>query len=197
VQALVGRLGFVAAHLQVLVLCGVLLAAFAVQVFGAEMPCPLCVLQRLAMMLCALGGAYVIRAAREGQLDGGEYTTGHGMSLLGAVLGAMISGRQVLLHALPGDPGYGGAVLGLHLYTWAFVVFGCVVASSAICLVFAEPWTRSPARVGRVSRAVLALLGAVIVLNAVSIFFQAGFHAALPEDPTRYRLLQDLGLGGG
>ena len=39
-----------------------------------------------------------------------------------------MSGRQVLLHILPGDPGYGGEVLGLHLYSWAFIVFATIIA---------------------------------------------------------------------
>ena len=45
------------------------------------------------------------------------------MMILGALLGMVMSTRQVLLHIKPGDPGYGGTVLGLHFYTWALITF--------------------------------------------------------------------------
>jgi hypothetical protein len=45
------------------------------------------------------------------------------MSVIAAVGGACISIRQILLHIVPPDPGYGDPVLGLHLYTWALLVF--------------------------------------------------------------------------
>ena len=37
-----------------------------------------------------------------------------------------ISTRQILLHITPGDPGYGSVVLGLHLYTWALLIFAAL-----------------------------------------------------------------------
>jgi hypothetical protein len=38
-----------------------------------------------------------------------------GMAIIAAALGAVAAGRQVLLHILPGDPGFGFPVFGLHL----------------------------------------------------------------------------------
>ncbi len=49
------RFGCLIAHLNILTICGVLAGAFVVQFGQGEFPCPLCVLQRMAMMLCALG----------------------------------------------------------------------------------------------------------------------------------------------
>jgi disulfide bond formation protein DsbB len=112
------RLGFWIAHLNILVVCGVLAGAFVVQFGGGDFPCPLCVLQRMAMMLCALGPAYVIMQARVGEVKTSDFATGYGMSVIAAVGGACISIRQILLHIVPPDPGYGDPVLGLHLYTW-------------------------------------------------------------------------------
>lgn len=43
------------------------------------------------------------------------------------------STHQILLHiATPGDPGYGPAVMGLHLYTWAFVTFAIAIALAVV-----------------------------------------------------------------
>jgi hypothetical protein len=42
---------------------------------------------------------------------------GQGMAVAAAVLGAVAAGRQILLHILPSDQGFGSPVFGLHLYT--------------------------------------------------------------------------------
>ena len=38
-----------------------------------------------------------------------------------------MSTRQILLHILPVDKGYGEPILGLHLYTWALITFEIVI----------------------------------------------------------------------
>ena len=38
------------------------------------------------------------------------------------------------------------------------------------------------------------LLAAIIAANAVAVFFQEGLHWFLPDNPTRYELLYDLGI---
>ena len=89
------------AQLNVLVLCGVLLGGFVFQFATGEMPCPLCMLQRQAMMLCALGPAFVIARARHGELSWRDVATGYGVTVLAAVTGATFSARQILLHIEP------------------------------------------------------------------------------------------------
>ncbi len=55
----------VAATLNVWVLVLILAAAFGVQLIAGEPPCPLCVVQRIALMLCALGPLFMLRQARD------------------------------------------------------------------------------------------------------------------------------------
>ena len=62
------RLYVLAAALNVWVLVLILAAAFAVQIIAGELPCPLCVVQRIALMLCALGPLYILLQARDGAL---------------------------------------------------------------------------------------------------------------------------------
>jgi disulfide bond formation protein DsbB len=186
------RLGFWIAHGNVLAVCGVLLGAFAVQFGQGELPCPLCVLQRMAMLLCALGPAFVILQAGNGDAPESDFATGYGMSVLAAVAGAGIAGRQVLLHVVPPDPGFGAPVLGLHLYTWSLIVFGTALVVSGLNLVFARALVPRCVRPGWPSRVVIGLLGAIILANAVAVFFEEGLHWTLPDDPDRYRLLDDL-----
>jgi disulfide bond formation protein DsbB len=188
-----GRIGYWIAHLNILAVSGVLLGAFSVQFVEGELPCPLCMLQRMAMLLCAIGPAYVIRRAHRGPVEHADFALGYGMSVLSAVLGACIAGRQVLLHILPDDQGFGAPVLGLHLYTWSFIVFATVLVDSGLNLVFARQLTPTPTCSSIGSRLVLALLGLLIFANGVSVFFEEGLHWTLPDDPVRYRLLDDLG----
>lgn len=187
------RLGFLAAHLNILVICGVLIGAFVVQFGGGEFPCPLCILQRMAMMLCALGPAYVVMRARDSEVKTSDVATGYGMSVIAAVGGACISIRQILLHIVPPDPGYGEPVLGLHLYTWALLVFVAQILASGINLAFArELEPQKEVRFGRFSKFVLLLLGVVIATNTVAVFAEEGLHWTLPDDPSGYRLFDLL-----
>lgn len=96
----------------------VFVSAFFVQFSLGEFPCPLCMLQRYGMFLCSLGAMFVIIQARAGALTASRYAQGLGMGLVGALAGSFVSLRQIALHIMPGDPGYGAPVLGtppLHL----------------------------------------------------------------------------------
>jgi disulfide bond formation protein DsbB len=178
-----------------LVICAVLVGAFVVQFGEGEFPCPLCMLQRMAMILCTLGPAYVITKARDGEVKTTAFTTGYGMSIVAAVGGASISIRQILLHIVPPDPGFGDPVLGLHLYTWALLVFVAVLVDSGLNLMFARELEPQKVEFGRLSRLVLWLLAAIVLANAVAVFAEEGLHWTLPDDPNSYRLFVDLSGG--
>ena len=87
-----------------------LAAAFAAQLLLHELPCPLCLLQRILFAMLAIGPILNIRL--------GPRPSHYALSLLAAVAGGRLSTRQVLLHIMPGDAGYGTALLGYHYYTW-------------------------------------------------------------------------------
>ena len=87
--------------LNILSLYGVALilaGAFAAQLLLHELPCPLCLLQRILFAALAVGPILNIRF--------GPRPSHYAMSLLAAVAGAVASTRQVLLHIIPGDAGY-------------------------------------------------------------------------------------------
>ncbi len=181
---------FITAHLTILVVSCVLLGAFSVQFIGQEYPCPLCILQRMAMILAVAGLAQMIAMGnRKGQIEPAEFTTAFGLMVLGSVLGAAISIRQILLHIAPGDPGYGSPVFGIHLYTWALLVFVALLISAGIHLGFVRDAVPIvPKQPSILSKLVLWLFWLVILVNAVSVFAQSGFHLFLPDNPTSYRL---------
>jgi disulfide bond formation protein DsbB len=180
------------AQFSILAVCGVLLGAFGAQLKG-DMPCPLCILQRMAMLLCVAGPAWLLCRSWRREVDAHDYAQCYGASILAAVVGGTISGRQVLLHIAPGDPGYGQPMLGMHLYSWAFVVFVTVVVVSGLQMLFLP---RRPERLpfARASRLVVGVAIAITAANMAAVFLLEGFHAVLPDNPTEYRLLDDLGL---
>ena len=178
----VARTTYFLAHLYLLALLGVLLGAFGVQFGFGELPCPLCYLQRMGMSLAAMGPALVILH--------GVKVRFFGMTIVAAALGGSISVHQILLHICSTtDPGYGTPVLGLHLYTWAFIVFVIMTVVSAIHLWIHEEGTAyRPEKLSGFSKFCLWLFAAVLAANAVIAFLEAGFHWYLPGNPEEYRI---------
>jgi disulfide bond formation protein DsbB len=108
-SALAATLDRLILSLMLLALAGVLTAAMGFQYLAGEIPCPLCLLERVAMFACCFG---LIRQLR----DGGSQR-GAGVAMISAVLLLVISVRQTLLDIVP-RPGHayiGAAVFGLHM----------------------------------------------------------------------------------
>jgi disulfide bond formation protein DsbB len=183
------RLDLLAATINVWVLLLVLAAAFAMQLIAAEPPCPLCVLQRIALMLCALGPLYVLVQSRAGTLGCRELAVGNGIAVVSALAGAAISARQVLLHILPGDPGFGSPVLNLQLYTWSLIAFLCQIAAAGLMLVGAA-WLKEQPVSWRATNATAVAFLIILIANLLSVIAEAGWHWDLPPDPTGYLLFK-------
>ncbi|MEU9251364.1 disulfide bond formation protein B [Streptomyces sp. NPDC048270] len=181
------------------VVCGGLFYQFGLW----EYPCSLCIVQRMFMLLAAMGAAYIVRTALAyGTVTGRDYMTGWGLSLVAVIAGSFASWRQTMLHVLPGAQGYGSEVFGLHLYVWAWILFQASVLAIGIALAFAHSTAdRSvpadgPGAPRTVGMFALGFLGLVIAVNLVAVFFEEGFHWFLPDDPTRYQFFYDVGILG-
>jgi disulfide bond formation protein DsbB len=120
--------------LALLALLGVLAGSLHLQFGVGEQPCPLCLVQRSAMIGLAVGPMM--------NLLWGMKPAHYAISILAAAAGAAGSIRQILLHINdPAGEGYGPAVLGWHLYTWAFVTFAIAIVGIAILLLWNRPFT--------------------------------------------------------
>ena len=175
-----------AVALNVLSLYGVALilaGAFAAQLVLHELPCPLCLLQRVMFALLAVGPILNVRF--------GPRTGHYALSLLAAIVGAIVSGRQILLHILPGDAGYGTALLGYHYYTWAFIGFGLAIVLLAVVLLFDRQFMRDapPAPTGMFATAAIWLVIALTAANALSTLLECGFRSCA-DNPLVYELLK-------
>jgi len=154
---------------------------FVFQLVWHELPCPLCLLQRVAFLGLAIGPILNIRH--------GPRPSHYAMSLLAAVVGMVVAVRQVLLHILPGDPGYGSAVAGLHYYTWAMLFFVLAIVLIALALLLDRQFTSAmPPRPPALARLAVWLVIAVAAANTGATLLECGFTWC-PEDPVKYELL--------
>jgi disulfide bond formation protein DsbB len=183
-------------HAWVLAYSVVMLSAFFIQFVMGEFPCPLCMLQRYGMILASIGALFVIMQARRGELTTARYAQGLGMGMIGVLAGASVSVRQIELHILPGDPGYGEPFLRLHLYTWAFITFAIVMIYVGVMLMLMPrgiphaPPVGSTAR--KVSTIIIWIFIGVVAANVIAIIFLEGFAPVLPDDPAGYHLIDQL-----
>ena len=191
-----GFITFWGLHAWVVAYSVVMLSAFYIQFVMGEFPCPLCMLQRYGMILATLGALFVIMQARRGELTTARYAQGLGMGLVGVLAGASVSVRQIELHILPGDPGYGEPFLRLHLYTWAFVTFAIVMIYIGVMLMLMPRGIPQAPAVGtaarKVSTVIIWVFIGVIAANVIAIIFLEGFAAVLPDDPVSYTLIDQL-----
>ena len=163
----------------------VLAVAFAAQLVLRELPCPLCLLQRLQFTVLAIGPVLNVRF--------GPRPSHYALSLLAAVAGAAFSTRQVLLHILPGDAGYGTALFGSHYYTWALIGFAAAIVLLAAMLLFDRQFERDAAAEqtapGAFATTAVWLVIALTALNVVSTLLECGFGACA-DNPVVYELLK-------
>jgi disulfide bond formation protein DsbB len=155
----------------------VLLVAYADQFAGHDLPCPLCLLQRVAVAGVAFGLLLNLRY--------GPQPSAYGIMLLAALFGMAVAGRQILLHIAPGTGSYGAPLLGMHFYTWSFLLFAAVILGTAILLLLPRP--TSPVRpLPRQLQYGLAWAAiGVTALNAVTTFLQCE-PLECPDNPVNY-----------
>jgi disulfide bond formation protein DsbB len=174
-----GDLGLLA---MLLVLAAVLTAAMVMQYGYGELPCPLCLLQRVAMFGICFGLMHHFRSR--------DRVRGVGLALVASVFLLVVSGRQTLLDICP-RPGHeyvGSAVLGLHMPVWAVIVALAAIAALAVqvAVVGADPHREPQPRLARVAAWAGLYVTALCAINLVSAVLQCGFGACHTDG---YRLL--------
>ena len=163
---------------------GVLLGAYVYQFLYRELPCTLCLLQRVAMMAIAIGAAMNLRL--------GPDPRHYGVCLVSAVLGAAVSIRQTMLHINPyfdtragkptleatTNPPFGQALVGLDLYVWGVILFGTVILCVGIVQLFrgaARTDGREPEWLSRLAAVGVGVLFFVVAFGTLTTFLECGF----------------------
>src|SRR5687768_14300777 len=110
------------------VIAGILTAAMTLQYAYGELPCPLCLLQRVALFGVCFGIMLNFR-------NGFSYQN-TGFSLLFVIFLLIVSARQSLLdiYPRPGHEYIGSAVFGIHMPVWSIIVALVLLTSYAFKL---------------------------------------------------------------
>lgn len=167
-------------------LSAVLLIGFVMQFSLNELPCPLCLLQRVGFALVMFG--FMLNVIY------GPQQRHYGVVLIGALFGAAAALRHMSLHVIPGTPPYGSAVLGMHYYTWAFVLFSATVFGVAVLLMmWNNEWNKDDSYdMSTFGRFACLLAISVVALNVLSTFVECGPYQC-PDNPISYWLINLMG----
>ncbi len=161
-------------QLALLAIIGTLSYAFFDQLYFGELPCPLCLMQRIGFVI--IGFAFVLN------IRCGAHSSHYGWGIIGGLVGMMVSLRQVFLHILPGDKGFGATFLGLHFYTWAYVSYVGLIAGMAILLMLPNSEVRSRSLFANALVIIFILL---VFANLVLTLLQCGIGPCA-DDPVNY-----------
>ncbi len=164
----------------------ILLVAFYYQFAHGELPCPLCLLQRAGFIAIGMGFLFNVRV--------GERGVHYAMVLVGSLVTGLISMRQVSLHLLPGDPGYGSTLFGLHFYTWSLIAALATVSYVALIFVAKDMASRrkkvlATAGNGRGARAAYLVFVVLIGANLLCTVLECG-AGQCDDNPIHYLLLR-------
>lgn len=157
------------------VIAGILTTAMTLQYAWGEIPCPLCLLQRVAMFGVCFG---IILQFRHGF----SYRN-TGLSMVFSLFLLIVSVRQTLLdiYPRPGHEYIGSAVFGMHMPVWSVLIAVALLTAFAIQLIVwgnqvqwcEKPISRLPLL--RVLATILSLyVIAIGVVNFVSVGVQCG-----------------------
>jgi hypothetical protein len=99
----------------------------------------------------------------------------------------------MLLHIVPGSGAYGSAILDLHFYTWAFLLFVATILATAMLLLLHAGEFGAPPTMSSFPFQSLVVTAAIVVTaaNAVTTFIQCG-PIECPDNPVSYWLLNVL-----
>ena len=171
--------------LGLIAISAVLAYALVAQFLAHELPCPLCLLQRLGF--CAVASGLLMNVVL------GCRIAHYSFSLIAAVGGGATALRLVSLHVIPGSPRYGDAVLGLHFYPWAFLLFVLIVVGLAVMVCISRQYQEEGGFVAWsahswLCRSAVVSIMLLIAVNAISTFAMCG-PGVCPDDPVSYWLL--------
>ena len=163
----------------VMLICVASYAAITLQITHHELPCSLCVMQRLGLYSISFG--LILNLIKKRDLK-------HNLLvILTSLITFFIAALQVLRHIIPGTGSYGDALFGMHLYTWAVVLCIAFVIYSTITglLTNTLETTTNTIFMRKVTILVIILLMISLGINLISTFAECGPYLC-PSDPDSY-----------
>lgn len=174
--------------LELLCILLMLFMAFIFQIILHEIPCPLCILQRVGFIGIVFGLLLNIRF--------GLRPSHYSITLISALFTAFVALRQIALHIVPGTGAYGLPFLGLHLYTWVFIVSMIIIVATTLMLSVDRQYKEMlnnkislNYRHPMVMHVLFFITALLIAFNIISVVLECGFHPC-PSNPTKYLVKQ-------
>lgn len=169
-----------------------LVMAFLLQFVQHELPCPLCLLQRIGFILVSFGFLLNLRF--------GFRPSHYAVSLLSALFTSFVALRQIALHVIPGTGSYGSPLFGFHLYTWSFIVSILIIIATTLILSIDRQYLgflnsqnqnnenninqiSKKIRHARITHSLFALVMIIILINVFSVLSICGLGDC-PENPS-------------
>jgi disulfide bond formation protein DsbB len=171
---------------MLLVIAAILTAAMGFQYLNNEIPCPLCLLQRVAMFGVCFG---LIANFRNGMSDRNT-----GWSMLFALFLLIVSARQTLIdiYPRPGHAYIGSAVFGIHMPVWSVLIATAILIAFGLKFTILggdgeRPGQKPAGTLGRIAAAASIYVIALCAINFISVVVQCGVDACHTYE---YRLLK-------
>ena len=148
-----------------------------------ELPCPLCLLQRAGMFGIAFGAVMNLKHGKSFKYDFVIVTA--------SLFSFIVALRQVFLHILPGNPGYGSTFLGLHFYTWNGLISFSFIIFVAIAPLFKNInmetiFSKIFLSINKVTNLLIISLILLSLINLVAVYLECGFSQC-PDNPITYK----------
>lgn len=155
--------------------------ACIIQFVAQELPCPLCLLQRVGLFLVATGLLLNLRF--------GAKPLHYAMIILSALYTSMVAMRQIALHICTPDSGYGSPFLGFHLYTWTFILSVAIIIFTTITMTLHNMQLHHRKHsVKLLPTAKLLILTAIalVFINLIVVYMECGLEEC-PDNPSDYK----------
>ena len=152
--------------LWIIIYCSIITTAFGLQIFLGEEPCPLCYLQRVAMIAVSITACL--------NLVYGIRLRHYGLAIIASLFGAAVATRQILLHICPGFPEFGIPFWGLSLYVWSYITFICSILLTSILLFLYRPEQEEAIQLNAFQKFACGWLMLVACGNILSAFLECG-----------------------
>jgi disulfide bond formation protein DsbB len=175
-QRLLALLNYTYLLLVMFVIAGILTAAMTLQYVKGELPCPLCLLERVAMFGVCFGIMLNFRRGFSYQNTG--------FSLLFAIVLLVIAVRQSLLdiYPRPGHEYIGSAIFGIHMPVWSIIIALTLLTAYAIKLAIlgGDEYLREADAgefpvVRKIANVLSIYVIAICLINFISVILQCGF----------------------
>ncbi len=171
-----------ASIIEIILIILLLCAAFFTQFVYHELPCPLCLLQRIGFLGIAFGLLL--------NISHGVKPIHYGVSMLSCLFTMIVSTRQIFLHISPGSGSYGPRIFGLHLYTWSFITAAGFMLFNILLIMLAELLSHfhiaHQKAVATIKHVTFILLMVVASINTVTTFMECGLNQC-PDNPVHYK----------